>query len=365
MTFSFTLGKRFFKALHYILKSSIFLILMLNLPPLFKEAKNFYKWAVISYDFYFGDGPDPNISLVVKDGVVLFIWCVLVFVVIRVLSYRHQNIYGKDSPTPRDDYEYYLILPKKIVEVYVVSAVIILWASIASGCEGPHQKLPSYWGLYGFAGFHLILSYIALFRARIDQKELMDHLWSGESDEITLIIKYKSLLAGNTPDGLVHLKIGDRVKLVPSDVPNKHSLIHVLNETPNGSVLMDTIYSFWLSRELDRIGDGYMYGRITGFKNMENIKLTMHTSEIHSRYFEIEDLDPYFKNAAYLVVKHQRCSTLMIKRAYQKTYIGALRIINQLEAKGIVSTSQGSKAREVLIKSEEELKRKLDEIMDE
>lgn len=242
MTFSFTLGKRFFKVAHFILKGAIVLILMLNLLPLFKWAKNFYKWAVISHDFYFGDGPDPNISLVLKDGVVLLIWCVLVFVVIRVLSYRHQNIYGKDSPTPRDDYEYYLILPKKIVEVYAVSAVIILWASIASS-SSDWQPLSSPWESYGFAGFHLILSYIALFRARIDQKELMDHLWSGESDEITLIIKYKSLLEGNTPDGLAHLKIGDRVKLFPSDVPNKHSLIHVLNETPNGSVLMDTIYS--------------------------------------------------------------------------------------------------------------------------
>ncbi len=67
------------------------------------------------------------------------------------------------------------------------------------------------------------------------------------------------------------------------------------------------------------------------------------------------DLDEMFEDAAMLVVQNQHGSTSMIQRRLKLGYNRAGRIMDQLEALGIVGKNEGSKAREVLFFSEEEL----------
>ncbi len=74
-----------------------------------------------------------------------------------------------------------------------------------------------------------------------------------------------------------------------------------------------------------------------------------------SSSLKYSDLDPMFEDAARLVVSNQHGSTSMIQRRLKLGYNRAGRIMDQLEAIGIVGPSEGSKAREVLMYDEREL----------
>jgi S-DNA-T family DNA segregation ATPase FtsK/SpoIIIE len=63
---------------------------------------------------------------------------------------------------------------------------------------------------------------------------------------------------------------------------------------------------------------------------------------------DLRKRDPMFDDAARLVVQHQQGSTSLIQRKLSIGYNRAGRIIDQLEAAGIVGPFEGSKAREVL-----------------
>ncbi len=70
---------------------------------------------------------------------------------------------------------------------------------------------------------------------------------------------------------------------------------------------------------------------------------------------KFSDLDSMFGDAARLVVQNQHGSTSMIQRRLKLGYNRAGRIMDQLEALGIVGPSEGSKAREVLVYDEREI----------
>ncbi len=63
----------------------------------------------------------------------------------------------------------------------------------------------------------------------------------------------------------------------------------------------------------------------------------------------IEDRDELFKEAAYVIVNAQQGSASLLQRKLKLGYNRAGRIIDQLEAAGIVGPFEGSKARKVLI----------------
>ena len=67
---------------------------------------------------------------------------------------------------------------------------------------------------------------------------------------------------------------------------------------------------------------------------------------------DLSDRDALFEDAARLIVAHQQGSTSLIQRKLKLGYNRAGRLIDQLEAAGIVGPFEGSKAREVLIKDE-------------
>lgn len=74
---------------------------------------------------------------------------------------------------------------------------------------------------------------------------------------------------------------------------------------------------------------------------------------------DLNDRDPLFDEAARLIVVHQQGSTSLIQRKFSIGYNRAGRLMDQLEAAGIVGPTQGSKAREVLIMDEYSLEQKL------
>jgi DNA segregation ATPase FtsK/SpoIIIE, S-DNA-T family len=65
---------------------------------------------------------------------------------------------------------------------------------------------------------------------------------------------------------------------------------------------------------------------------------------------DINDRDPLFKEAAEIVVGAQQGSTSLIQRKMKIGYNRAGRIIDQLEAAGIVGPFEGSRARQVMFK---------------
>lgn len=67
---------------------------------------------------------------------------------------------------------------------------------------------------------------------------------------------------------------------------------------------------------------------------------------------DLAERDALFEEAAKLIVMHQQGSTSLIQRKLKLGYNRAGRLIDQLEAAGIVGPFEGSKAREVLIKDE-------------
>ncbi|RFZ81065.1 DNA translocase FtsK [Mucilaginibacter terrenus] len=78
--------------------------------------------------------------------------------------------------------------------------------------------------------------------------------------------------------------------------------------------------------------------------------------------FDPDDRDPMFEDAARLIVLHQQGSTSLIQRKMKLGYNRAGRIIDQLEAAGIVGAFEGSKARDVLFPDEYSLERHLEEL---
>lgn len=74
---------------------------------------------------------------------------------------------------------------------------------------------------------------------------------------------------------------------------------------------------------------------------------------------DLSDRDALFEDAARLIVSHQQGSTSLIQRKLKLGYNRAGRLIDQLEAAGIVGPFEGSKAREVLIKDEYSLEQLL------
>lgn len=77
--------------------------------------------------------------------------------------------------------------------------------------------------------------------------------------------------------------------------------------------------------------------------------------ELESKDFDSSSRDPLFEDAARLIVTSQIGSTSLIQRRMKLGYNRAGRLMDQLEAAGIVGPNQGSKARDVQVKTEMEL----------
>ena len=77
--------------------------------------------------------------------------------------------------------------------------------------------------------------------------------------------------------------------------------------------------------------------------------------ELEGKDFDASDKDPLFEDAAKLIVQNQIGSTSLLQRRMKLGYNRAGRLMDQLEAAGVVGPNLGSKAREVLVKTDAEL----------
>ena len=78
-----------------------------------------------------------------------------------------------------------------------------------------------------------------------------------------------------------------------------------------------------------------------------------------SESFEDMDRDALFEDAARIVVINQQGSASLLQRKLKLGYNRAGRIVDQLEAAGIIGPFEGSKARQVLIPDEVSLEQHL------
>ena len=77
--------------------------------------------------------------------------------------------------------------------------------------------------------------------------------------------------------------------------------------------------------------------------------------DMDMEYFDSNESDPLFEEAAKLIIQTQMGSTSLIQRRMKLSYNRAGRLMDQLESAGLVGPSQGSKPREVFYKTEAEL----------
>ncbi|RFS20615.1 DNA translocase FtsK [Chitinophaga silvatica] len=81
------------------------------------------------------------------------------------------------------------------------------------------------------------------------------------------------------------------------------------------------------------------------------------------RELSIADRDPLFEEAAQVIVSTQQGSTSLLQRRMKLGYNRAGRLMDQLEAAGIVGPNMGSKAREVMVKTDSELQEILNNLL--
>lgn len=127
-----------------------------------------------------------------------------------------------------------------------------------------------------------------------------------------------------------------------------------------GSDLIRIQCAFVDTPEVDRISEfiGSQRGYPSAFLLPEYVDESGEGSS--SAEFDSSDRDQLFEEAARLIVMHQQGSTSLIQRKMKLGYNRAGRIIDQLEAAGIVGPFEGSKAREVLYPDEYSLEQYLE-----
>ncbi len=126
-----------------------------------------------------------------------------------------------------------------------------------------------------------------------------------------------------------------------------------------GSDLIRLQCAFVDTHEVERISD--FIGNQRGYPSAMLLPEYVGEGESSSsKEFDPDNRDPMFEEAARLIVMHQQGSTSLIQRKMKLGYNRAGRIIDQLEAAGIVGPFEGSKARDVLYSDEYSLERHLE-----
>jgi len=105
--------------------------------------------------------------------------------------------------------------------------------------------------------------------------------------------------------------------------------------------------------EVEKITD--FIGRQRGYPEAYKLPEYIDEKDMEAKDFDLADRDPLFEEAARLIVQNQLGSTSLIQRRMKLGYNRAGRLMDQLEAAGVVGPGQGSKPRDVLVKTEMDL----------
>jgi DNA segregation ATPase FtsK/SpoIIIE, S-DNA-T family len=110
--------------------------------------------------------------------------------------------------------------------------------------------------------------------------------------------------------------------------------------------------------EVDKVVE--FIGEQRGYPNAFLLPEYVDEKEMEGKDFDLSNKDALFEDAARLIVASQVGSTSLLQRRMKLGYNRAGRLMDQLEAAGIVGGNQGSKARDVLVKTEADLQQMLD-----
>ncbi len=113
--------------------------------------------------------------------------------------------------------------------------------------------------------------------------------------------------------------------------------------------------------EVDRIVD--FIGAQRGYPQAFLLPEYIDEKDMEGKDFDLGDKDALFEDAARLIVASQIGSTSLLQRRMKLGYNRAGRLMDQLEAAGVVGGNQGSKAREVLVKTDADLQQMLDSLL--
>jgi len=118
-----------------------------------------------------------------------------------------------------------------------------------------------------------------------------------------------------------------------------------------GSDLIRLQCAFVDTHEVERISD--FIGNQRGYPSAMLLPEYAGEGEASSsKEFDSDNRDPMFEDAARIIVQHQQGSASLLQRRLKLGYNRAGRIVDQLEAAGIIGPFEGSKARQVLISDE-------------
>ena len=107
------------------------------------------------------------------------------------------------------------------------------------------------------------------------------------------------------------------------------------------------------TEEIEKITE--LIGAQMGYSEAYMLPEYIEEDKTQNNSIDIDDRDTLFKEAAEVIVSAQQGSASLIQRKLKLGYNRAGRIIDQLEAAGIVGGFEGSKARSVLVKNLVEL----------
>ena len=110
--------------------------------------------------------------------------------------------------------------------------------------------------------------------------------------------------------------------------------------------------------EVDQVTD--FIGDQQGYPQAFMLPEYVDEKEFENKDFDVNDRDALFEDAARLIVQSQSGSTSLLQRRMKLGYNRAGRLMDQLEAAGVVGPNQGSKVRDVLIKTDAELQQYLE-----
>jgi len=125
----------------------------------------------------------------------------------------------------------------------------------------------------------------------------------------------------------------------------------------NGSRIDRLQCAFIDTSELEDIAE--FIGNQRGYPDAFALPEVLEDESEGKKDFDPDDRDPLFADAARVIVQNQHGSTSLLQRKLKLGYNRAGRLIDQLEAAGIVGPFEGSKAREVLIRDMETLEQLL------
>jgi S-DNA-T family DNA segregation ATPase FtsK/SpoIIIE len=128
----------------------------------------------------------------------------------------------------------------------------------------------------------------------------------------------------------------------------------------NGSEIIRLQCAYVDTEEVERICD--FIGSQQGYSTPYLLPEYHGEDEQDHTTVDLSDRDDMFDTAARLIVAHQQGSTSLIQRKLSLGYNRAGRIMDQLEAAGVVGPFEGSKARQVLIHDEYSLEQLINQL---